>query len=412
MKGDFSKDTFTRSKHYSSVRLQQGRVVTDADWNEQADLTRHRAERLARDVIGGCGAPEANAAFALTAGTYTLAVAAIGDDAWIAGEDGIVLRTQDGGVTWTPVDTSATTHLRAIHFATANTGWVAGDGGVVRRTGNGGTTWVTREPGVGVAWLGVAASGASLAWLVGEQGMVARTSDSGVTWQTAAPGSGRLYAVRFVSATVGWIAGQDGQILSTNDGGATWTPRSSGVTVHLRALAFANATTGWAVGDAGTILKTVDGGGTWTAQASGVTGTLRGVAARNASEVWAAGDGGLVLRTTDGGATWQPIDLGQGDVTFHAAAMGTAPHGWIAGDASTIVRLGGGSPGAGDRHAARRQPVARARPLLRQRDPLRGGLAGVVLQPARSGRREPSRAGPAPRVSRRLAAAPGAPRGS
>ena len=54
---------------------------------------------------------------------------------------------------------------------------------------------------------------------------------------------------------------------------------------------------------------------------------------------------GTILRTTNGGATWQPIDAGQQpDVAFHAAAMGTAPFGWIAGDASTIVRLGGGSP--------------------------------------------------------------------
>ena len=35
MKSDKSRDTFHPEKHFSSVRLQQGRVLTDADWNEQ-----------------------------------------------------------------------------------------------------------------------------------------------------------------------------------------------------------------------------------------------------------------------------------------------------------------------------------------------------------------------------------------
>jgi hypothetical protein len=38
MKGDFSRFTFKKEKHYSSVRMQQGRVQLDADWNEQMDI--------------------------------------------------------------------------------------------------------------------------------------------------------------------------------------------------------------------------------------------------------------------------------------------------------------------------------------------------------------------------------------
>ena len=35
MKGDFSRLTFDPTKHFSGVRMQQGRVQLDADWNEQ-----------------------------------------------------------------------------------------------------------------------------------------------------------------------------------------------------------------------------------------------------------------------------------------------------------------------------------------------------------------------------------------
>ena len=65
MKGDFTRSTFTPDKHYSGVLMQQGRVQLDADWNEQIDITAHRVETEAGDVIGACGAPMYAAGFAL-----------------------------------------------------------------------------------------------------------------------------------------------------------------------------------------------------------------------------------------------------------------------------------------------------------------------------------------------------------
>ena len=66
MKGDFTRSTFRPDKHYSGVRMQQGRVQLDADWNEQLDIVAHRTETEAIDVIGGCGAPMHYAGFSLT----------------------------------------------------------------------------------------------------------------------------------------------------------------------------------------------------------------------------------------------------------------------------------------------------------------------------------------------------------
>jgi len=57
MKGDTTRSTFKSEKHYSGVRMQQGRVQLDADWNEQFDITGHRVETETVDVIGHCGAP-------------------------------------------------------------------------------------------------------------------------------------------------------------------------------------------------------------------------------------------------------------------------------------------------------------------------------------------------------------------
>ncbi len=66
MKGDFSRSTFEPSNHYTTVRLQQGRVQLDADWNEQMDILVYLLRSQARDLLGPYGAPAAGAGFAIT----------------------------------------------------------------------------------------------------------------------------------------------------------------------------------------------------------------------------------------------------------------------------------------------------------------------------------------------------------
>jgi Family of unknown function (DUF6519) len=63
MKGDFSRKTFRREKHYSKVNIQQGRVSVDADWNEQNDIVHHFERTAVRDAFGQSGAPVANPGF-------------------------------------------------------------------------------------------------------------------------------------------------------------------------------------------------------------------------------------------------------------------------------------------------------------------------------------------------------------
>ncbi len=66
MHGDFSRSTFDPHKHYRGVRLQQGRVQLDADWNEQIDIINHYLDAQLSDTLGPNGAPQTNAGFAIT----------------------------------------------------------------------------------------------------------------------------------------------------------------------------------------------------------------------------------------------------------------------------------------------------------------------------------------------------------
>jgi len=58
MKSDFSRSTYRPGNHYSSVRLQQGRVLLDAEWNEHADIGNHVDRVTTADVVGPSGAPK------------------------------------------------------------------------------------------------------------------------------------------------------------------------------------------------------------------------------------------------------------------------------------------------------------------------------------------------------------------
>src|SRR5258708_18051537 len=68
MQGDFSRLTFDPRKHYRGVRMQQGRVQLDADWNEQIDILNYFFETQLKDILGSSGAPQATAGFKITSG--------------------------------------------------------------------------------------------------------------------------------------------------------------------------------------------------------------------------------------------------------------------------------------------------------------------------------------------------------
>ncbi|MGH8720344.1 MAG: DUF6519 domain-containing protein [Burkholderiales bacterium] len=344
MKADLSRNTFDRAQHYSAVRLQQGRIVTDADWNEQADIARYRAERQARDTIGPCGAPLDAAGYRLVAETNALAVHALNANvAWIVAEDGALLATSNGGADWTLVDLQSSAHLRAIATA-GNAGWVVGDGGVVRKTNDAGLSWSMQDAGTLRALRGVAAVDADHAWAVGDGGIVISTVDGGVRWDLVQTEAARLCAVDFADAFSGLAVGQAGVIVSTADGGETWSNVASGSTAHLRALARVGATRVWAAGQGGTILRSEDGGATWLPGATPTAATLYAIGFRDAVEGWAVGEDGTVLHSLDGGATWQQEDVGIGTSTLRGLSIFDSEPGWAVGDGGAALRVGIGSP--------------------------------------------------------------------
>jgi hypothetical protein len=66
MKGDFTRDTFDPSRHFSRVLMQQGRVQLDADFNEQAAILLHYLRTIVADLGGPYWGPADSLGFKIT----------------------------------------------------------------------------------------------------------------------------------------------------------------------------------------------------------------------------------------------------------------------------------------------------------------------------------------------------------
>lgn len=65
MRGDFSRVTFDAARRHRGVLLQQGRVLLDADFNEQAAIVLEELRLFAHHTIGDHGGPAADLGFGL-----------------------------------------------------------------------------------------------------------------------------------------------------------------------------------------------------------------------------------------------------------------------------------------------------------------------------------------------------------
>lgn len=177
-------------------------------------------------------------------------------------------------------------------------------------------------------------------WAVGELGTIQTTTDGGATWKLQTIQSRKiLNSISVLTAQQAWIVGAGGLVLKTNDGGQTWNEQAPGVTSNLRAVHFIDANRGWTVGNGGVILSTSDGGMRWQQQPSGTQQNLNDVAFVSAKEGWACGDRGTLLHTTNSGTTW--LDETPGTRSNLQRLFFIAPDcGWVVGSSGTVFSYG------------------------------------------------------------------------
>jgi photosystem II stability/assembly factor-like uncharacterized protein len=270
---------------------------------------------------------------------------------WIAGDNGSVFYTKDGGFTWRKQHTGTSESINDIYFKDKENGYLLAANRIYF-TSDGGEEW--REirrfmpedfNGAIPELYSVRFANKKHGWIVGSislgdkivESLVLHTSDGGTTWERQnVPVKVELINLDFVSDERGWIVGASGTILHTRDAGKTWTLQRPGTTATIYHVDFRDKKIGWAVGENGTMLHSTDGGEVWQTLSSTLKTTFLSVKFINDKDGWAVGHGGVILRSGDSGRTWIQQES-KTKKNLYALFM-SKDHGWAVGGDGTVLQ--------------------------------------------------------------------------
>jgi len=299
--------------------------------------------------------------------------------------------------TWATQVSGTANQLLTVYAVSDQIGWAAGVGPTVVKTVNGGTTW-TSATGTGISGdvYNIYALDANTAFLTTSPGatFIYKTINGGTTWtQVFTQTGGFIDAIQMISATVGYAIGDPvgglWTVLKTIDGGSSWNrmatePAQVGTeagwnnsfiivgnhiwfgTNNTRVYHSTDLGVTWSFGTTTGTLNTyathynstfegMAGGGltatpltyssnsgttyTQTATYPGTTGNLDGLEG-NGQDWWAIRSGTIVYKSVNQGATWttdytQAAAVWQ-DIDF---AINGCASGWVVGNAGAIAKM-------------------------------------------------------------------------
>ena len=267
------------------------------------------------------------------------------------------------GPRWTMASTGVTARLRGLSAPSAQVIWASGTGGTVIRSADGGKSWsrVDVPDAASLDFRDIDAVDARTAYVLsigpGDASRIYKTTDAGRTWtlQFRNDDARAFYdAMAFRDARTGFAVSDsvDGRmiVIATSDGGAHWSPVEHGLPPALKDEgAFAASGTNIAVAgravwigtNAARVFRSADGGRTWSVSSTPLPATesagifsiaidpangRRGLVVGGDYKVLSAASDNAAI-TTDGGVSWTLVKgLGgfRSAVAFIPSVRGTA----------------------------------------------------------------------------------------
>ncbi|NPC55916.1 WD40/YVTN/BNR-like repeat-containing protein [Caenimonas soli] len=295
---------------------------------------------------------------AKAAGVAQLAVTQAGRRLVSVGERGVILYSDDDGVSWKQAAVPVSVTLTQVSFPAPELGWAVGHGGVVLHSTDAGATWSRKLDGVQAAQLVLDAVklssdptiAAGKAMLADAQRLVTEGADK--PWLD----------VLFTTGKRGILVGAYGLALATEDGGMSWRswtgriPNPKGR--HLYSVAAVDERI-VLVGEQGSVFSSDDGGKTFAAHPTPYSGTYFGVLMLNKERWLAYGMVGNAWLTTDSGISWTQVDT-------RDAGGASFTHGRRLPDGTVLLGTNGGDLLASRDHGRsfRKLGATRAGPVL------------------------------------------------
>jgi photosystem II stability/assembly factor-like uncharacterized protein len=280
-----------------------------------------------------------------------------------------LLRTADGAKTWTRTASGAGQALTSIRCATLDTCLLTvGTGDRLLRTTDGGATFTpitAATPAINAA----AFASPSRVVAGGAGGATVVSDDGGVNYSAIGSDIGGDYTAlrRGSDAQTAFALGRAGQLARTADGGASWKALSVPTSADVGDVSFAAADTGYALDLRGGLFKTANAGQSWQTLDPGTTSAPRAVAALAGDTVLLAGPTG-VRRQVGGGRFDAVADR---DIARARLSQLDAGSGVVAASGPQVLAL------SADRGRTWHK-VALPNPSRRKRNPLRLRDADVI----------------------------------
>lgn len=261
------------------------------------------------------------------------------------GDRGTLLVTADGGASWErgQLDTKLALFDAVL---LGDTRVLVGQMGLIRYSDDGGESWTSVESGTSERLMGVSMNESGLAVAVGSFGTILLSEDGGKSWRASAFNPATLVADNYephlydvhvgADGTV-TVVGEFGMVLRSPDGGASWQGVHSG-DVALFGLHLRDGGLGFAVGQSGTVLRTTDGGATWTPLDTGLDANLLGVHVDGEGTVTVPGMRRMIV-SDDGGESWTQVHDGDVDRNWYIGATATGEGLFLAGHTGRVLRV-------------------------------------------------------------------------
>ena len=241
--------------------------------------------------------------------------AAVGSRLVVVGERGHILNSDDDGATWTQAQVPVRVLLTAVHMHDERVGWAVGHDAVILRTGDGGDTWtlVHQAPEEELPLLDVWFRDAYTGFAIGAYGYFLVTEDGGETWASRIISEDDFHLNALVPVADGmpdssrtgsqrlYIAAEAGIAYRSDDGGATWSELPSPYTGSWFGGLAPDENRLLLAGLRGHLFRSGDGGETWTEVATGTQATLTGAVRLPSGSIVITGLEGSVLTSEDDG---------------------------------------------------------------------------------------------------------------